>query len=102
MNMDSFRSIRLRWKMLAAFGVLVALIMIIAQLAYGTIAMEAREREHLEHTHAVIEKQLKAREQVLTIGFDLRSYALLGQDLWIERVHNDVSALEQTLSDLHA
>lgn len=97
-----FRSLSLRWKILGAFGVVVALISAQSLMIYQSEKDNEESVAHVDHTNLVIEEVLAAETYLMDIQRAYRGYLLTGEEQYLEPYHEGVENFRSHIGELIA
>jgi methyl-accepting chemotaxis protein len=98
--MSRLRDLALRWKLLAAFALVLAIVVALNLYVYERTTESLAARQAVERSHRVIELSDKLLESLLNVETGYRGFLVTGVDLFLEPTTTGQRAFQETLQTL--
>jgi methyl-accepting chemotaxis protein len=98
--MSRLRDLALRWKLLAAFALVLAIVVALNLYVYERTTESLAARQAVERSHRVIELSDKLLESLLNVETGYRGFLVTGIDQFLEPTTTGQRAFQETLQTL--
>jgi len=100
--MNWFRNLRLRWKLLVAFGVLLGLMIAQSFLAYLTTANSIRTSQSVQRSYSIIDRAESVEIALLDMQRGYRGFLLTGNEQFLAPYEAGSQVYRAKLAELRA